>query len=166
MDKMPFSQFRLHTETDDLTSFTSFELMLELSRLGWTYVKKTSSKKEPAYVPGATKQWFYNKSIGKYYLGVLARSELLFGAGLKCIQHFQQDGYYKALSHVTDGNLLNTLKPWQPWSYYKVWMQKAKKGTLKVDAGDSGEQVFSGGMESEDIGGTLIIILESIQYCN
>lgn len=138
LDSRAFSKFRLHGSgaTVNFSEFTVFELMLELTDIGWTYLRKNSSRKQEPYQPGASKDWFFDKSINKHYLQVLLKSEELFKAGLKVIHHFQPVGYYNTLLVLLqlngNANLLNALQPSQPLSYYKLWMQKAKKGTLQV----------------------------------
>lgn len=125
-------EYRLHDPSEnkqhDINQFPVFELILELSRAGWTYCQQSKSKKTPPYTQGSSKQWFFHKAIDKRYLRILLQSESMFAAGLRQIYHFQGSGYYSALLSVkSDGQKMNTIKPWQPLAYYKLFLQNRKQ---------------------------------------
>lgn len=123
--------------------------MLTLTDMGWHYVRKVASKKQPPYGPESNKQWFYDKTIMKPYLQVLVKADEFFQAGLQWIHHYQPSGYYRALLVLLqkDVNLLNKLKPGQPFTYYKNWIQNSKKST--PDIHDDIDRI-----DSEDVTGS------------
>ena len=114
-------------EGADFSQFATFELMLELKKRGWVSEKCNPRKKADPFVFGSSeKKWFYGKTINKNYLQVLLRAEQLSQAGFH-IFHFQRSTYYKAVLSLP-GSMLEKIKPWQPHSFYKVLLQKAKLG--------------------------------------
>ena len=119
----------------DIKTNTDFDLILLLGRKGWEYMYSKPSRKTPPYTPGDAKVWFYHTltakgGINRKYLGTLLTSEDLFERGLKAIFHFQVAKYYVALQTVPDTELNNVL-PFQPKSYYDLFLQKLGFGPTK-----------------------------------
>lgn len=122
-----FNLDTVSTSELDFKTMTEFEHVLQLTSLGWQYECKSLTKKIHPYTETSEKTWFYQNEarVNKNYLEVLIKSQALFQKGLKEIHHFQKKRYYVALLQVPDKEL-NQLLPWQPESYYKVFMNKLK----------------------------------------
>lgn len=123
-------KYRIHPQpTGDLSDFTTFELLLELERQGWTMQTQNPSKRMPPYKDReSAKVWFYKTTITKPYLQTLLQASTLATRGVVEIYHWQANMYYKALMSLPP-SLLVKVQPWQPYAFYKVLLQQAKKGT-------------------------------------
>ena len=64
--------------------------------------------------------------INQKYLMVLAKPQMLFQQALREIHHWQLKSYYATILTVAASDLPD-IKPWQPLSYYKVFLQKYSK---------------------------------------
>ena len=133
-ETVPLMKYRLHKHNSrDYGELPTFELMLELERVGWGKECRRPSKKCSPYRHGeSSKVWFYWKGINKHYLRALLQSEQL-----GVVYHHQPCIYYKTLAALPK-HMLSAVKPWQPHSYYKVLLQQAKKKTT----GDIGDQHY------------------------
>jgi hypothetical protein len=115
----------------ELNVGADFTLILELSKQGWKFESGAPSRKQPPHKPGDAKIWYYHRQnkkggINQKYLMVLAKSQMLFQQGLREIHHWQLKSYYATILTVAASDLPD-IKPWQPLSYYKVFLQKYSK---------------------------------------
>ncbi len=140
-------QFRLHGNVSVYDDFVPFESMLELTKQGWTFVQRAGSRKLPSYKRGERKVWYFHNKVCGQYLKVLLLSEKLFSLGLQEIYHYQATQYYKSLLLLMKyPEQLNTVKPWQTHTFYKVLQQKSHNRRVNPNA-----NTFD--METEDAGG-------------
>ena len=129
-EPLQLTKFRLHTPNIDKVDYAqlaTFELMLELERQGWQSMTQRASRKVLPYknTTECDKVWYYHKTINRYYLQVLLRTEELHHRGFSEVFHFQSCAYYKSLLTLPD-SMLNQVKPWQPHSFYKLLQQNAR----------------------------------------
>ena len=118
-------------ENVETTVGSDFALILQLSKQGWEFRFQPPSKKVEPYKDGSEKVWFFHQQnrkggINNKYLTALIQSESLFKRGLCELYHYQLKVYYAALLTVTDSDLAQIL-PWQPRSYYQLFLQKMTK---------------------------------------
>ena len=148
-----FARFRLH-DSSDSGDMVPFESMLALAHRGWTYERKTPSRKLAPYKQGTQKTWYFNKTVCKYYLRVLLNSGRLFELGLKDIYHFQPSAYYRTLLFMMKyPEQLNTVSPWQNRAFYVLKQQHAPRARARQSEESEPKPVKKMVLEIEDEGG-------------
>ncbi len=117
----------------DADEMTKFELMLALSKNGWTDSADKKSKSIEPYKPGSAKVWYHGSgSFPQVYLRVLLAADDFFQKGVSCIHHFQINAYYDALLRASTEQLLLVL-PNQVLADYKRIFAKSKQHILNLE---------------------------------
>lgn len=134
----PLIRFRRNPPSGelDVSKLSTFELILELQRLGWEQECRRASVQLAPYKhdDDSRKVWYFWKTISKHYLRALLQAERL----KTLIYHFQPVQYYKCLLSVPL-HMVSKVLPRQPLAFYKLLLKQgrgpARSVNIEIDQG-------------------------------